>query len=223
MNNGDDAETARTGPPVNADLPAQLSTRLRHPLPGWSAHAPFQPELSFGRHRGPAPGGARPAAVLVLLYPRDGAWHVPMILRPAHMVDHANQVSLPGGTIEAGEDSREAALRELCEELGVPTDGIDVLGELSPLYLFASNFQVAPWVGAVRTLPKWQPNAHEVEQLLEVPLAHLVAPENRSFVTRRQRGLTFQAPCFDWQEHRIWGATSMVLAELVATLAGLEL
>src|SRR5262249_39444965 len=88
---------------LNPDLPQQLAALLREPLPGWRAHVRFQPELSFGRHQGPPPQDARKAAVLALLYPRDDQWHVPLILRPAHMLDHASQVSLPGGVIEPGE------------------------------------------------------------------------------------------------------------------------
>ena len=97
--------------------------------------------MSFGRHRGPAEFGARRAAVLVVLYPHEGQWHLPLILRPAHMLDHAGQVSLPGGTIEPRETSQEAAFREFSEELGVPSTDLQMFGQLSELYLFASNFQ----------------------------------------------------------------------------------
>lgn len=206
---------------MNAELPAQLSAQLKQPLPGWSAQVRYQPELSFGRHRGPAPVDARPAAVLVLLYPRDGQWHVPLILRPVHMPDHAGQVSFPGGVIESGESSRQAALREFAEELGAPVEGLDMLGQLSPIYLFASNFQITPWVAATGEVPPWRPSAREVDRLLEIPLSHLADPRNSGHFERRQRGLAFRAPCFLWESERIWGATSMILAELVATVSRL--
>jgi 8-oxo-dGTP pyrophosphatase MutT (NUDIX family) len=204
---------------LNADLPNQLAARLHAPLPGWPAQARFQPELSFGRHRGPAHRGVRYAAVLILLYPLRDQWHLPMIVRPAHMPDHAGQVSLPGGVIEEGETSRDAALREYREELGAPVEDVRLLGQLSELYLFASNFQITPWVGCAGAPPSWHPNRDEVDTLLEVPLSHLMDPANTHHVERKQRGLRFMAPCFNWQTQRIWGATSMVLAELVASLA----
>jgi 8-oxo-dGTP pyrophosphatase MutT (NUDIX family) len=206
---------------LNTELPAQLSAQLKQPLPGWSAQVRYQPELSFGRHRGPAPVDARPAAVLVLLYPRDGQWHVPLILRPVHMPDHGGQVSFPGGVIEPGESSRQAALREFTEELGAPVEGLDMLGQLSPIYLFASNFQITPWVAATGEVPSWRPSACEVDRLLEIPLSHLADPRNSGHFERRQRGLAFRAPCFLWESERIWGATSMILAELVATVSRL--
>jgi 8-oxo-dGTP pyrophosphatase MutT (NUDIX family) len=203
---------------LNLDLPNRLAKRLQQPLPGWTAQARFQPELSFGRHRGPAPAGARPAAVLVVLYPHRGAWHLPLMLRPLHMPDHGGQVSLPGGMIEPGESSRQAALREYTEELGAPSEGLSVLGQLSPLYLFASNFQITPWIAVTDTTPSWHPSVREVERLLEVSIPHLLDPANTGHVERRQRGLAFRAPCFNWQSERIWGATSMILAELVAAV-----
>ncbi|MEX2114040.1 MAG: CoA pyrophosphatase [Pirellulales bacterium] len=202
-------------------MPTRLEARLRGPLPNWAAQVRFQPELSFGRHRGPAECGARPAAVLIALYAVEGAWHLPLILRPQHMVDHAGQVSLPGGVIEPGETGREAALREYREELGAPAEHVQILGRLSDLYLFASNFCIEPWVGVVRETPRWTPSPDEVDRVLEVPLTHLLDPANTGTFERRQGGIIFQAPCFHFESHSIWGATSMVLAELAAALTEL--
>ncbi len=139
------------------------------------------------------------------------------------MLDHASQVSFPGGVIESGESSQQAALREFSEETGAPADAIRPLGRLSELYLFASNYQIVPWVGSTESYPTWNPNPGEVERLLEIPLAHLADSASTGAIERRQRGLTFSAPCFQWEAERIWGATSMMLAELIASLAGLDL
>jgi 8-oxo-dGTP pyrophosphatase MutT (NUDIX family) len=207
---------------LNDTLPTRLAARLGQPLPCWRSHAPYQPELSFGRHRGPAELGAKPAAVLVLLYPHQGQWHLPLIVRPAHMLDHAGQVSLPGGVIEPGESGQQAALREYSEELGAPTEGMRMLGRLSELYLFASNFRIEPWVAAVDAHPRFVPNAREVDRVLEVPLSHLADRANTGTFVRRQGSISFAAPCFHWQSERVWGATSMVLAELVDVLAELS-
>ena len=98
-----------------------------------------------------------------------------------------------------------------------------MLGQLSPLYLFASNYAITPWVGAVDAAPSWRPNRREVDRLLEVPLAHLADPVNTGRIERATGGLRFFAPCFCWQSDRIWGATSMVLAELISSLADCSL
>jgi len=177
------------------------------------------PQLSYGRHRGPAVGWARPAAVCMLLYPRAGTWHLPLTLRPGHMVAHADQISLPGGVIEEDEDSREAALRELNEELGIPPADVTLLGRLSDLYIFNSNYLVTPWLAAVDARPAWKISADEVAELLEVPLPHLVDPATAARHLIRRGLLHFEAPHFAFDGHRIWGATAIMLGELVALIS----
>ncbi len=201
---------------MDADFPSRLAARLKRPLPGRAAQVSFEPELSFGRHFGPPAADARPAAVLVLLYPMEGRWFVPLTTRPATMVVHAGQISLPGGRVESGETPEAAVMRELQEELGIARDGVEVLGQLSSLYLFGSNFIVLPWVAAARRRPDFRPSPDEVTELLEVPLEHLVDPAHMGSHARRQRGVAIKAPHYLWGRHRIWGATSMILAELVA-------
>jgi 8-oxo-dGTP pyrophosphatase MutT (NUDIX family) len=208
---------------MNPLLPQQLARRLELPLPGREAQARFEPELACGRHFDRPAADAREAAVTLLLYPRAGAWHLPLLLRPANLALHAGQVGLPGGRLEAGETPRQAALRELEEELGVPPGDVEVLGRLSSLYLFVTNFHVVPWVAAARQQPHFQANPAEVVELLEVPLAHLSDPARQGRSQRRERGLVFSAPHYSLQRHEVWGATSMLLCELAAALAGLQL
>ncbi len=159
--------------------------------------------------------------MLILLYPHQGSWHLPLTLRPAHLPDHPGQVSLPGGALLPGETAREAAVREFCEELGVADPVVEVLGPLSPVYVQASRFRVEPWVGWSPQRPEMQPNPVEVAALLEVPLAHLIDPRHRGRHVRQDRGRRYWAPHFQWQQHRIWGATWMILSELVAVVEGI--
>jgi 8-oxo-dGTP pyrophosphatase MutT (NUDIX family) len=155
---------------------------------------------------------------LALLYPAEHGWCLPLTLRTVELPDHAGQISFPGGRVEVGEPSEQAALRELTEELGAGPAGITVLGQLSPVYLFRSNFLIQPWLAAAVVRPAWRPNPAEVAELLEVPLAALAAPSSTRIELRRQDGIDFRAPGFVWQRHTIWGATAMILAELVALL-----
>jgi len=219
---------------MNAQLPQLLAGRLAGALPGPALAARFEPRgtcaAGYPRAGGPLwryhqapPPDARPAAVLVLLYPHRRQWHLPLTLRPEHLPDHAGQISLPGGAVERGETTGQAALREFHEELGDDGRRIDLLGQLSAVYVQASNFLVTPLVGVTDARPELTPNPREVQQLLEVPLAHLLDPANFGSHRRRHHGRSYTAPHFTWQSHRIWGATCAILGELVAVLEGLTI
>ena len=207
-----------TVPLLPSDLPQRLAARLLEPLPGREAQRQFEPELSFGRHLGPAPFDARPATVLALLYPHEGQWFLPLTIRPATLSHHAGQISFPGGGIDPGERSEHAALRELQEELGVGRSGVELLGQLSPLYLFGTNFVLHPWVAAINRRPDFEPSPAEVAELLETPLLQIMGRQNWATHARRNRGVAVTVPHIAWGRHRIWGATSMILGELVSAI-----
>jgi 8-oxo-dGTP pyrophosphatase MutT (NUDIX family) len=208
-------------PTPDSNLAQWLQNRLRQPMPPDAVRARFAPSLSYGRHFGPAPHDARQAAVLILFYPHEHQWFVPFTVRPETMLAHAGQISFPGGMVEPGESTADAALRELDEELGVPPTLVEILGSLSPLYVFVSNFLVTPWVAVARTAVEFRPCANEVAEVLAMPLAHLLDAGNYSVHQYRRGELEFSAPHLSWGEHRVWGATSIILAELVAILAEL--
>lgn len=193
----------------------RLEQRLRRPPPGRVAQESCAVEMSFGRHFGPPRYDARRAAVMALFCRRDDQWRLPLIVRPPESLHHANQVSLPGGAIEPGEDAQDAALRELEEELGVPQISVRVLGALSPIYVFASNHYVEPFVGCLLAEAEFDLNSVEVARLLEVPLAYLLQPENRIVIERQERGISAMAPAYPWDGEMIWGATCIILAELI--------
>lgn len=199
------------------NLPAALTAQLcAGLLPGREAQRELEPALCYGRHFGPPTCRARAAAVAILLYPHAGEWHLPLTVRPGTLPAHAGQISLPGGAMAAGENSSQAALRELEEELGVPPREVTLLGQLSPIYVFVSEYLVTPWAAVVSTRPQFHPSAEEVSELLEVPLARLVDPAYRGLHTRRQRGIELRVPHFVFGHHHIWGATAMILNEFAA-------
>lgn len=203
---------------MNLEIPRLLAAKLREPLPGPMVHTRFQPTPRLGRNYDEPTDDARRAAVLVLLYPCDGAWNIPLTLRPGDLASHPGQISLPGGALEPGESPPQAAIREFHEELGAVASEVELLGALSPIFVNASNFSVEPWVGAVREPPVFIPNPTEVAEVLEVPLAHLLDPANLDAHTRTNNARQFTAPHFCWASHRIWGATCMILGELVRVL-----
>ncbi len=197
---------------------ARLAARLAGPLPGREAQERFSPTLAYGRHFDRAPADARQAAVAILLYPQAGEWWLPLVLRTASMSSHASQIALPGGMIEPGELPEQAALRELEEELGVDRSTVRLLGPLSPIWVFVTNFQVSPWICTVGQRPDLRPCEHEVAEVIEMPARWLLDPANIAEGQRTERGVTFTAPYWRWQERQIWGATAIILGELEGVL-----
>jgi 8-oxo-dGTP pyrophosphatase MutT (NUDIX family) len=181
----------------------------------------MSPELSYGRHAGPAPHTARPAAVVLVLFRRGGRWHLPLTERPITLAHHAGQISLPGGAVDAGESSLEAALRELNEELGFDAPHL-VIGQLADCYVFASDFLVTPWViASFEPAICWQPHAREVQSVVELPLDVLLDDEVVGRLTVERGPLVFHAPCIHIGPARVWGATCIILNELAAVLRSL--
>ena len=201
-------------------IDALLRSAFRAPLPGADAHRLLAPEPRPGWRPGVVPDHATPAAALVLLYPLDDAPHVLLTVRAGRLGNHAGQVSFPGGLIDAGESVRDAALREAFEEVGLDPAAVRVAGALSPLYITVSNFAIHPVAGVAASTPRLRPSAAEVARLLPAPLAALADPANLRRGTRWRGDLPCDVPYFEVRNERVWGATAMVLAELL-TLLGL--
>jgi len=206
-------------------LPQALRRRLAAPLPGVEAQQRMSPRPRLGADSGVDVNSLRPAAALILMYTVDDVWHVPLTVRGSSLRHHTGQVSLPGGRLDVGETVEEAALREAHEEVGVLPRDVEILGRLTSLPVYVSGHLLHPVVGYSQRRPAFTLASHEVEKLIEVPLALLREPE-RVLWEERTRILPPQGvmnvPYFDVLDARVWGATAMVLAEFVALVDDVE-
>ncbi len=155
------------------------------------------------------------AGVLVLLYPKEGMLHLVLTRRTDRVDFHKGQISFPGGKKETGEELEQAAIREAQEELGIDPDSVRVLGMLTPLYIPPSNYCIYPVVALAENRPDFQPSSVEVAEVLEIPLDHLLSPHNIQREMWIIRDAEVEVPFYSYGKHKIWGATAMVLAELL--------
>ncbi len=207
---------------MTIEVISQLKQQLTLPLPGAFAHKVMAPahRLSSEEYLKSAKN-YRKGSVLILLYEQNNALNFVLTLRHSYAGVHSGQVSLPGGKIEE-KDAHPiaAALRETEEEIGIPANQIEVLGELSQLYIFPSNFLVHPVVGFLPFLPSFKKDEKEVAEIIFVNMNDLHQNELRQHkFMDLSRGLNapdltrVKVPYFNINGHHVWGATAMILSE----------
>ncbi|MEZ5040965.1 MAG: CoA pyrophosphatase [Saprospiraceae bacterium] len=200
------------------DFIDRLSQQLQKPLPG----RPAQYSLAHaGRQDNMAvPPDAKLAGVLVLFFPKAGEWHLVLIERTSRYPNdrHSGQISFPGGRHETSDQTLlETALREAAEEVGIIPQQVNILGALSDLYIPVSNFHVHPHVGFTTDVPLFIPQPAEVQSILEVPFNVFQAANALQHKDIRiYNGMTLKAvPHFNVFGKTVWGATAMMLGELL--------
>ena len=158
----------------------------------------------------------RKAAVLVLFYP-DEKENTTFILieRASYKGTHSAQISFPGGKMDKTDSNlQETALRETFEEVGVSAKSIEIIRELTAVYIPPSNFLATPFMAFVDKKPAFITN-YEVENTIEVLVEDLL---NESSLTTVNLTTSYMentdVPCFKLNGYIVWGATAMILSEI---------
>ena len=163
-------------------------------------------------------GNPRIGAVLLVLYEKFSAPHILLIRRRDDLKHHPGQISFPGGRREDGEDLLETALRETMEEVGLQRDALQVLGALAPIYISPSDFMVHPFVAWHQGQPALRMEKSEVAEILETPLGLFLDPSMGCTEIRIMNNTELAVPFYRLGEDKVWGATAMILSELLQRL-----
>lgn len=160
---------------------------------------------------------AKKGAVLALIYPKGNVPHIILMLRNAYEGAHSNQVSFPGGRLEVSDEGLlHTALREAEEEVGIDPAQVEVLGELSKIYIPPSRFLVSPFIGFSRSRPDFKPDPVEVAEIIETPLESILTEDRikRKPIYVQVVNSELDVKYFDLEGHVVWGATAMILSEI---------
>jgi 8-oxo-dGTP pyrophosphatase MutT (NUDIX family) len=165
------------------------------------------------------PGPLVRAAVLVPLVDRGEA-HLAFAQRTDRVGHHAGQISFPGGRIDPGDaDELQAALREAEEEVGLGRALVEPLGLLDDTETFATQYVITPWVGVIREAVAWQPDGEEIEKVIEVPVAALLADGCFRVEQWERNGVLRDVYFYDYPGAMIWGATARILKQYLDLIA----
>jgi 8-oxo-dGTP pyrophosphatase MutT (NUDIX family) len=195
-----------------------IQKKLAQPLPGLPSQLKMAGMRRLMKEGGViVPDGAKKSAVLALFYPANGEINLVFIKRAEYPGVHSGQISFPGGGWEKGDkDLVDTALREAEEEIGVARDSVTAIGKLTELFIPPSNFLVTPVVGYISERPEFIPDQDEVERILEIPIDDLTDDSN---ILEKEITIfpaeSLRVPCFYVDGHVIWGATAMILSELI--------
>ena len=161
----------------------------------------------------------RPAGVLVPVWIRPGGARLVLTKRASHLKHHPGQIAFPGGKVDAGDASPQAAaLREAMEEIALPPHLVQVIAQLAPHHT-VTGFRMMPYLGLVRDDFDPIPEAGEVDEVFSVPLSHVLTLGNYRVEQRQWRGQWRRYYAVPYGPYYIWGATAMILRRLAERAA----
>lgn len=164
-----------------------------------------------------------PAAVLLLIYWKQGEYHILFTRRTDKVKSHKGQMSFPGGAYEEGDRTLlDTALRETAEEIGLTADRIEILGELDDILTVTSDYVVSPFVATMSWPYPFELDRWEVEEIVEVPVAVLLGKARLYPDTETVDNEIFGSYSYYFQGRVIWGATAEILHQFLGIWSKLK-
>ena len=161
-----------------------------------------------------------PAAVLLLVYPKEGKYCILLNKRTQTVEHHKGEISFPGGARDPEDgDYLDTALRETQEEMGIRPKDVTLLGRLDDVAT-RSLYGVRVFVGTIPYPYPFQPNSREIAEVLEVPVAHLRDADNLRYEARWEKGKPSREYAYMYGEHRIFGATAKIVRQFLELTKG---
>ena len=155
------------------------------------------------------------AAVLILIYQNS----IVFIKRNKNLKIHPGEISFPGGTFDKKTDNNltDTVKREVFEEIGVSAENYKIVKKLRDFHTLITNIQVTPFVAISKNNNlKFKKNETEVEDILLIPVAHLLNDKFKVSVPLKFNNEIYYNTFYYYKGNLIWGATSRILDEFLA-------
>jgi 8-oxo-dGTP pyrophosphatase MutT (NUDIX family) len=186
-------------------------------LPGLDSQLKMAPLIRHKEIENPSINiNTKDSAVLIPFFFENGVLKTILIQRPEYEGIHSGQISFPGGKTEKNENIENTAKRETFEEIGIDIDKIEIVRSLTSLYIPPSNLIVYPFVGILNEKPELIPNKFEVSEIIIIDFDFFLNNKNIGETKINLNNMqSYSVPCYIFNEKIIWGATAMIIIELV--------
>jgi 8-oxo-dGTP pyrophosphatase MutT (NUDIX family) len=198
-----------------------LKGRISMPLPGKEAQLLMAPPTRSEYLKNlPDNYKIKKSSILILFYPCNNSVKTVLIRRAKYNGIHSGQISFPGGQFEKPDNNlTETALRETKEEIGIDISKINIIGNISELFIPPSLFLVLPVLGYTKKIPHFVADKKEVDEIFQINLSDLL---DKNKICEKQvinsENIKINVPCFFIEDSIIWGATAMVISELIQVI-----
>lgn len=175
-------------------------------------------EHSLQRPTHRAEHSQRKSAVMLLIVERQNQAHLLLCKRSANLRHHPSQICLPGGKQEhADKNLQHTALRELHEELSIPSHQIKIEGEL-PTVATLGNMQITPFVASAKADTVWRADQSEIAHAFLTPISDLANKSNWQTMAVKSKQKNTHFSFFPTPHGLLWGATERIIATFITQL-----
>jgi len=195
----------------------KIQEELKKPLPGKVIQYKMAPSDRVIRDQAVNVQEIKRSAVLILLFYKNDELHILLTQRASYNGPHSGQISFPGGKFEATKDNnlQDTVIRETREEISLKPETYEILGELTPLIIPISKITVQPFLAYCSNISQALVDGYEITDLYQIPISHLL--KSTTVKTKQENNLEY--PYFDFKGNVIWGATAMMLSELLEIIS----
>ena len=156
------------------------------------------------------------SAVLIPIYYKEGEYHILFTKRTERVRDHKGQISFPGGAYEEHDATLlDTALRECTEEIGLPAEAIEVLGELDDMRTQTTYYVISPFVAAIPWPYQFSVDPIEVKEIIEAPISTLLDKDCLRQETDPLNEGMITGHFYYCNNKIIWGATARILTQFL--------